>query len=149
MTLPWYLIFKWWHLIAMVSWMAGVLYLIRLLVYHSTPQGKKVEVHELLSTMERRLALYILRPAMALTWITGLSMVIINPLLGHQPWFMSKLVCVIILSFVSEWAGGYRKRLLKETTKPLLSSRALKYINEIPTLLMIIIIALVIFRPWS
>lgn len=191
-----YLLVKWWHLVAMVSWMAGILYLIRLYVYHSTEEGQFPQVADLLSVMERRLGLFILRPSMALTWITGLSMVMMNPSLGHRPWFMAKLLCVVLLSGISEMAVGYRRRLkeaygeadqgrvvredsvkeslsarldhhesidhhralsekatlqgpAKNSVKRLYSPRALKWINEIPTVLMIIIIALVILRPWS
>ena len=146
--MPWYLIVKWWHLVAMVSWMAGVLYLLRLLVYHSTERGRGQQAHELLALMEKRLALYIVRPAMLVTWATGLGMVMMNPVIASRPWFMLKLCCVIMLSFVSEWANGYRKRLPPPHKPPRLSARTLKIINEVPTLLMIVIIGLVVLRPW-
>ena len=144
-----YLVLKWWHLVAMVSWMAGVLYLIRLLVYHRLSYGKNPDNHKLLTVMEKRLSLYIMRPAMAVTWLTGLAMAGLNHGVASAPWFWAKLSCVIALSFASELACGYSKKIRqnKQLLHTLPSARFFRIYNEVPTLLMIIIIALVLFRP--
>jgi len=148
-----YLILKWWHIIALISWMAGLLYLIRLLVYHAGEHGQNKNNHALLSLMERRLARYIMRPSMLLTWLTGLGMVSTNHQVASSSWFMIKLVCVIIMSFITERAAGYGRRLWQHDTaqkgvEQIPSSKALRWINEIPTVLLIIIVAMVVFRPF-
>lgn len=144
-----YLWLKWLHLLALISWMAGILYLIRLYVYHSQ-YGHESSNHTMLLLMEKRLLRFITRPAMALTWLTGLTMAGLNHQLAGQPWFMLKLICVLGLSFVTEIAGGYYKRLQSREQPPhtlLPSTRRLRWFNELPTLLLALILALILFRP--
>lgn len=142
---------KWVHIIAMVSWMAGILYLVRLLVYHTQHYGEKQDIHDLLVIMERRLANYITRPAMAVTWISGLTMAGINHSIAAAPWFWWKLLLVVIMTLVTELTCGYCKRLRKQgypAISSIPSTRSLRWINEIPTLLLVLIVGLVIFRPF-
>lgn len=142
-----YLLMKWLHLMSLISWMAGVLYLIRLYVYHKNYSS---ENHPMLLVMERRLFRFITRPAMALTWVSGLVMASMNHTIASQSWFMIKLTCVLVLSFVTELAGGMNKKLAsgQDPHDILPSSRKLRFFNEVPTLLMAIILALVLFRPF-
>ena len=79
-----FLFFKWLHIIAVISWMAGILYLFRLFVYHAEKGQKSEENHELLTLMEKRLYRYITLPAMAISWVAGLAM------LHYMPSFMSQ-----------------------------------------------------------
>ena len=137
----------------MISWMAGILYLLRLFVYHSKEEWKSEKSHAMLCVMERKLFVVITRPAMALTWLSGLGMAGINHSVASSPWFMLKLSLVVLLTFVTELAGATSKRLKKQLTtndhSPILpTTKKLLWINEIPTLLMMIIIYLVIFRPF-
>lgn len=145
-----YLFLKWLHLMALISWMAGILYLFRLFIYHSQSYGKAQSNHKMLMVMEKRLLNIITRPAMTLTWISGLSMAATNHAVTMMPWFMMKLICVILLTFITELAGRYRKKIVaSDGAQALPTTRKLRWLNELPTILMAIIIALVIFRPFS
>ena len=144
-----YLFLKWLHLMALISWMAGILYLLRLFIYHSQ-HGEIESHHKMLMVMEKRLLNIITRPAMALTWLSGLSMAATNHAVAMMPWFMIKLICVILLTFVTELAARYRKKIVASGgAHALPTTRKLRWLNELPTILMAIIIALVIFRPFS
>ena len=147
-----FLTFKWLHIVAVISWMAGVLYLYRLFVYHSENLGRK-ETHDLLSVMEMRLMKYITRPAMIVTWIAGLAMVFTLPSIAAGGWFGLKFVLVLALTFSSEKGGAYVKKFAKYAMEPnaaelLPSSKKFRVLNEVPTILMIVIVALVIFKPF-
>ena len=93
-----YLLFKSLHLIAVVSWMAGLLYLPRIFVYHVENNEKK-EATDIFEVMEKRLFFYIMRPAMIFTWVFGLVLIYLNGLeIFSQLWFQIKIVLVILLS---------------------------------------------------
>lgn len=141
-----YLFCKWLHLIAIISWMAGILYLIRLYVNHVSNLHSE-DNHKLLSGMELRLWRYITRPAMLVAWIFGLAMLALNPGLLNAGWLHAKLLCLLLLTGVTEWAGAMRLRLANRA-QPLPSSRFFRILNEVPTLLMMIIVALAVFRPF-
>ena len=143
-----YLLFKSIHLIAVVSWMAGLLYLPRIFVYHSDAiKNKKSE--DLMSTfkvMERRLFIYIMNPAMIASWIFGMLLIhtigISN--VGFL-WLQLKLVFVVILTI-------YHFFLLKclrkfDTNNNSFTPKFYRIINEIPTVLLIGIIIVVVFKP--
>ncbi|MBP6219136.1 MAG: CopD family protein [Oligoflexales bacterium] len=142
---------KWLHIVAIISWMAGLLYLFRLFVYHVSHGEKSSDNHALLSIMERKLFQFITVPAMALAWIAGLSLLHIHPILMRQGWLHGKLLCVILLTCITFYAGHLRKGLsrVEGTKKPTLTVGVLKMINEVPTVLMMIIVALVVFRPFN
>ena len=92
-----YLLFKSLHLIAVVSWMAGLLYLPRIFVYHVENKAKK-EATDIFEVMEKRLFFYIMRPAMVLTWVFGLVLIYLNGIeIFSQLWFQIKIVLVIFL----------------------------------------------------
>ncbi len=140
-----YLLFKSLHLIAVISWMAGLLYLPRIFVYHVENFEKK-ESTEIFETMERKLYLYIMRPAMLLSWLFGIILIYI---LGIESfsylWIQIKLVLVIILTVYHEYLGRCM-RLLKSGDNNK-SSKFFRIINEIPTVLLILIVFIVIFKP--
>ena len=140
-----YLLFKSLHLIAVISWMAGLLYLPRIFVYHVENSEKK-EVTEIFETMERKLYFYIMRPAMIATWFFGIILFYINGLdVLSQLWMHIKLGLVILLTIYHEYLGACLKSLkLKNNTK---TSKFFRIINEVPTIILIFIIFIVIFKP--
>ena len=140
-----YLLFKSLHLIAVISWMAGLLYLPRIFVYHVENSEKK-EATEIFETMEKRLYFYIMRPAMIATWLFGIILIYINGLdIFSQLWMHIKLALVIFLTIYHEYLGICLKSLkLKTNTK---TSKFFRIINEVPTIILIFIIFIVIFKP--
>ena len=140
-----YLLFKSLHLIAVISWMVGLLYLPRIFVYH-VENSEKEEATEIFEIMERRLYLYIMRPAMITTWLFGIILIYINGLdVFSELWMHIKLSLVIILTIYHEYLGICLKSLkLKNNTK---TSKFFRIINEVPTIILILIIFIVIFKP--
>ncbi len=141
-----YLLLKWLHIVSIISWMAGILYLFRLFVYHVGWGLKSDDNHQMLSIMERRLLFYITHPAMGLSWLAGLGMILVDPLLMKQGWLHTKLLLVVFLTVVTIWAGRIHKQLKNKESK--YSSKTLRLLNELPTLLMVVIVGLVIFKPF-
>ena len=140
-----YLLFKSLHLIAVVSWMAGLLYLPRIFVYHVENKEKK-EATDIFEVMEKKLFFYIMTPAMALSWIFGLLLIheIGFSQLG-QKWMILKLVFVVILTLYHFYLGRILGQFKIDMNSH--SHKFYRYINEIPTLLLILIIFVVIFKP--
>jgi len=140
-----YLLFKSLHLIAVISWMAGLLYLPRIFVYHVENSEKK-EATSIFETMERRLYFYIMRPAMIATWLFGVILIYINGLdIFSQLWMNIKLALVIFLTIYHEYLGICLKSLkLRTNTK---TSKFFRIINEVPTIILILIIFIVVFKP--
>ena len=140
-----YLLFKSLHLIAAVSWMAGLLYLPRIFVYHVENKEKK-EVTDIFYVMEKRLFFYIMRPAMILTWIFGLILIYLNGIeIFSQLWIQIKIVLVVLLSAYNEYLAKCLVSLKNNTNTR--SSKFFRIINEIPTVMLIFIVFLVIFKP--
>ena len=139
-----YLLFKSLHLIAVISWMAGLLYLPRIFVYHS--ENNNEIISNVFKTMERKLFYYIMTPAMILSWLFGL--VLIHEIGFNQLaslWLQLKLILVIILTGYHFYLGSLLNQFnLDQNSK---TSKFYRYINEIPTLLLILIIFIVIFKP--
>ena len=139
-----YLLFKSLHLIAVISWMAGLLYLPRIFVYHSENENEIITT--VFKTMERKLFYYIMTPAMILSWIFGL--VLIHEL-GFQQltslWLQLKLILVLLLTVYHFYLGFLLDQFKMDQNKK--SSKFYRYINEIPTLLLILIVFIVIFKP--
>ena len=139
-----YLWLKALHIIAVISWMAGLLYLPRLFVYHADAKPGS-EQSETFKVMERRLLKFIMMPAMILTWIVGVVLV----LLGHwvtAPWFQAKFVLVLAMTildgYLRIWAADFRFDRNRRTPK------FYRIVNEIPTVLMIVIVVLVVVKPF-
>ena len=140
-----YLIFKSLHLIAVVSWMAGLLYLPRIFVYHVENKEKK-EATEIFEVMEKRLFFYIMRPAMILTWIFGLILIYLNGIeIFSQLWMQIKIVLVVLLSAYNDYLGKCLMALKNNTNSR--SSKFFRIVNEIPTVMLIFIVFLVVFKP--
>ncbi len=140
-----YLLFKSLHLIAVVSWMAGLLYLPRIFVYHVENSEKK-ETTEIFEVMEKRLYFYIMRPAMILSWFFGIILIYINGIdIFSQLWMHIKLGLVVVLTIYHEYLGICLKSLkLKTNTK---TPKFFRIINEVPTIILIFTIFIVIFKP--
>ena len=143
-----YLLFKSIHLIAVISWMAGLLYLPRIFVYHSESIiSKKSE--DLISTfkiMERRLFLYIMNPAMIVSWILGVLLIYSIGLENfNNLWLKIKLLLVIFLTAYHFFLFYCVKKFAEDTHS--YSSKFYRIINEIPTILLILIIFIVVFKP--
>jgi len=140
-----YLLFKSIHLIAVISWMAGLLYLPRIFVYHVENLEKK-QVTDIFEIMERRLYIFIMRPAMILAWLFGIILIYLNGLeVLFSLWIQLKLVLVVILSIYHEYLGKCLKSLKDGTNKK--TSKFFRIINEVPTILLIIIVFIVVFKP--
>ena len=140
-----YLIIKSLHLIAVISWMAGLLYLPRIFVYHVENYEKK-ETTDIFEIMEKRLYNYIMRPAMLFSWIFGIILIYLNGLdVLLNIWMQIKLALVIILSGYHEYLGKCLTSLKNRTNNK--SARFYRYINEVPTILLILIVFVVIIKP--
>jgi len=135
------------HIVSVIAWMAALLYLPRLFVYHAEDAVGSATSQDLLATMEVRLLKIIATPAMLLTWIFGILLLSIPGLINWgQGWPWVKLAGIAILTGFHMWLAGQRRRLAAgEHTLP---SKSYRIINEIPTVLMIIIVLAVIVRPF-
>jgi putative membrane protein len=139
-----YLWIKAFHIIAVISWMAGMLYLPRLFVYHceAEPGSKQSETFKV---MERRLLNFIMTPAMAVTWILGLILMVQAQAMGAG-WFHAKFALVIVMSamhgmfsrYVADFAQGRNRH----------TQKFFRIVNEIPTVLMIFIVILAVVKPF-
>ena len=140
-----YLLFKSLHLIAVISWMAGLLYLRRIFVYH-VENFEKDQATEIFETMERKLYNYIMMPAMLLSWLFG--MLLIHSLgfnVFSELWMQLKTALVVILTFYHFLLGKYLGEFaIDSNTKP---SKYFRIINEVPTIILIVVVFLVIFKP--
>ena len=140
-----YLLFKSLHLIVVISWMAGLLYLPRIFVYHVENKEKK-EATDIFEVMEKKLFFYIMRPAMIFTWIFGLILIYLNGIeIFSQLWVQIKIVLVILLSAYNDYLGKCLTSLKNNSNTR--SSKFFRIINEIPTVMLIFIVFLVIFKP--
>ena len=140
-----YLIIKSLHLIAVVSWMAGLLYLPRIFVYHVENFEKK-DAADIFEIMEKRLYNFIMRPAMLFSWIFGIILIYLNGLdVLSTFWMQIKLLLVIILSGYHEFLGKCINHLKNRTNTK--TSKFYRYLNEVPTVLLILIVFIVIIKP--
>ena len=139
-----YLWLKAFHIIAVISWMAGMLYLPRLFVYHceAEPGSKQSETFK---TMERRLLNVIMTPAMVVTWILGIVMLIQGHWLSAG-WFHIKFALVIALSAVHGLFSRYVADFARDRNRH--TQKFFRIVNEIPTLLMIVIVILAVVKPF-
>ena len=140
-----YLLFKSLHLISVISWMAGLLYLPRIYVYHAQNSSEKI-ISEVFKIMEKKLFFYIMTPAMILSWIFGLLLIheIGFDQLG-QTWMTLKLLFVVILTLYHFYLGRILNEFKTDLNKH--SHKFYRFINEIPTILLILIIFVVVFKP--
>jgi putative membrane protein len=140
-----YLLFKSLHLIAVVSWMAGLLYLPRIFVYHVENINDQNSTN-IFKTMEKKLYFYIMIPAMILSWIFGLILIsIVGFDVLSATWIQLKLIFVVLLTFYHFYLGQCLKNLAFEQNNK--TSKFFRIINEIPTILLILIVFIVVFKP--
>tara|TARA_B100000780_G_scaffold217963_1_gene157184 strand:- start:179 stop:613 length:435 start_codon:yes stop_codon:yes gene_type:complete len=140
-----YLLFKSLHLISVISWMAGLLYLPRIFVYH-VENLKDKNTSSIFKMMERKLYFYIMTPAMILTWLFGLILISsLGPEVLSTTWIKLKLFLVVLLTsyhfYLSKLLGDFK---MDQNTK---SSKFFRIINEVPTILLILIVFIVVFKP--
>ena len=139
-----YLLFKSFHLVAVISWMAGLLYLPRIFVYHSDTKEKSQS--ETFKTMERRLFNYIMTPSMILSWIFGVLLIYsIGFSIFSETWMQAKGILVLLLTHYHFYLGKCVRNF--SFNRNVNSSKFYRIINEIPTVFLIIIIFLVVFKP--
>jgi putative membrane protein len=132
------------HVISVISWMAALLYLPRLYVYH-TAAAQGGEADAMLKVMERRLLRYIATPAMMGTFLFGALMLILNPSLLSFPWLHAKLGLVLLLTGTHGVMAAHRRKF--ETGEGVRGERYYRVLNEIPAVLMAVIVFLVIMKP--
>ena len=139
-----YLLFKSLHLIAVISWMAGLLYLPRIFVYHSeTSHESQTEVFKV---MERKLYNFIMMPAMILSWSFGVLLISsLGFSIFSELWMQIKIISVIILTYYQLTLGRYLNDFANDNNKK--TSRFFRIYNEIPTIILVVVIFVVIFKP--
>jgi len=139
-----YLLFKSLHLIAVISWMAGLLYLPRIFVYHS--EANHDSQKSIFIIMERKLYNYIMMPAMLLSWLFGLLLIhSLGFSVFSELWMQIKIVLVLILTYYHFLLNKYLNEFASgNNTK---SSKFFRIINEIPTIILIVVVFIVIFKP--
>src|SRR6185312_12956623 len=140
-----YLWIKALHVIAVIAWMAGILYLPRLFVYHAqaavgSPSSETFKV------MEAKLYGIIMTPAMIVAWVCGLSMIAMNPALLNSGWLPVKLVFVFGLTVIHFLMNGWRQDFARDANRR--SQKFFRIANEVPTLAMMVIVVMVIVRPF-
>ena len=132
------------HIISVIAWMAGLLYLPRLFVYHADTPSGSVQA-ETFKIMERRLLKAIMNPAMIFTFIFGIWMLVLAPALLTEIWMMIKIVCVFGLAGCHGLFSRMRRDL--ENDRLPYSSKVYRIWNEAPTVMMIIIVVMVVVKP--
>lgn len=133
------------HLIAVISWFAGLFYLPRLFVYHAENKNKK-SCTTMLEVMEKRLLHMIMAPAMVATWGAGVTLVMLNPSVAQGGWFHVKTLLVLGLTAYHLSLVWFRRQFAQGRNCK--SSRFFRMYNEIPTLLLIVIVFLVVLKPF-
>ena len=145
---PW---IKAFHLMAVIAWMAGLFYLPRLYVYHSQiavgAQGGNAAEHERFVKMERLLLRAIMNPAMIATWVLGLALVVMYGAgLWREGWWHVKLLAVLAMTAFHMVLARHRRFFAEDQRR--LTERQWRFLNEVPTLLMVAIVIMVIVKPF-
>ena len=139
-----YLLFKSLHLIAVISWMAGLLYLPRIFVYHT--EASHQSQRDIFKIMERKLYNYIMMPAMLLSWLFGVLLIhSLGFTVFAELWMQIKTVSVVILTFYHFLLGKYLHDFAKDSSKQ--TSKFFRIINEVPTIILIVVVFVVVFKP--
>ena len=139
-----YLLFKSLHLVAIISWMAGLLYLPRIFVYHS--EADHDSQREIFKIMERKLYNYIMMPAMIISWLFGILLIhILGFNVFLELWMQIKTVAVVILTYYHFTLGKYLNDFAMDDNQK--TSKFFRIYNEIPTIILIVVIFVVIFKP--
>ena len=139
-----YLLFKSLHLITVISWMAGLLYLPRIFVYHSEASHETQK--DIFKVMERKLYNYIMMPAMLLSWLFGVLLIhSIGFGVFLETWMQIKIILVSILTFYHFMLGKYLSDFAINNNQK--SSKYYRIINEVPTIVLIVVVFVVVFKP--
>ena len=139
-----YLLFKSLHLIAVISWMAGLLYLPRIFVYHSNANHESQK--SIFKVMERKLYNFIMMPAMILSWLFGILLIhSVGLNVFSELWMQIKITSVIVLTYYHFTLGRYLSDFAKDSNKK--TSKFFRIYNEIPTIILIVVIFVAIFKP--
>lgn len=135
------------HVISVIAWMAGLFYLPRLFVYHAEKVGQSSETHALFATMERRLLRAIMNPAMISSWFFGLLLVFTPGVVDWGSlWPWTKAAAVLAMTWFHHWCARRRKEFASGLNTR--SGRSYRVMNEVPTLLLILIVVSVVARPF-
>jgi len=140
-----YLWYKWLHLVSLIAWMAALLYLPRLYVYHADKAAGSPE-SEMLKIMERKLLRYIANPAMISTFVFGFLLAYENTAVWQDGWFHSKLTLVFIMAGFHGMMARWRKQFDRDANTH--SSKYFRIVNEVPTVIMLIIVFLAVMKPF-
>ncbi len=144
--LPFYDWIKALHIIAVISWMAGMFYLPRLFVYHAEKATVGSELDQTFLVMEAKLLRVIMNPAMIISWVCGLLLIGMGAFDFGAAWSWAKLIAVLAMSGAHGWLAARRKDFAAgQNTR---SGRTYRLINEVPTVLMFVIVIAVIVRPF-
>ena len=139
-----YLLFKSLHLIAVISWMAGLLYLPRIFVYHSESDNDSQK--KIFKIMEKKLYNYIMMPAMLLSWLFGVLLIhSLGLSVFNELWMQIKVIAVVILTYYHFTLGKYLNNFALDNNQK--ASKFFRIYNEIPTIILIVVIFVVIFKP--
>ena len=139
-----YLLFKSLHLIAVISWMAGLLYLPRIFVYHSESDNDSQK--KIFKVMERKLYNYIMMPAMLISWLFGVLLIhSLGLSVFTELWMQIKVIAVVILTYYHFTLGKYLNNFALDNNQK--ASKFFRIYNEIPTIILIVVIFVVIFKP--
>ena len=134
------------HIISMVAWMAGIFYLPRLYVYHASAASGS-ELSETLKVMERRLLRAIMNPAMISTFVFGIWMLTLIPGYLSELWMQVKLACIFFMAGFHGFLARWRRQFIADSNPH--SERFYRIVNEIPTILLIIIVVMTVVQPFS
>ena len=143
--MDWYGIVKAFHVISVIAWMAGLLYLPRLFVYHTGVEAGS-ETSETFKIMERRLLRAIMNPAMIVTWIFGLTLIVLTPGWMEQGWLHAKLLLVVLMTVAHMAMARWRRAFAEDRNTH--THKYFRVMNEVPTLMMVVIVFLVILKPF-
>ena len=134
------------HIMAVISWMAGLFYLPRLFVHHTEKVKIGSETDTLFQMMEMKLLRVIMNPAMIVAWAAGIYMIALGAFDWSQAWSWLKLACVLAMTWFHMWLEARRKDFVAGQNK--LSGKQHRMMNEVPTVLMIVIVISVVVRPF-
>jgi putative membrane protein len=134
------------HIVAVISWMAGLFYLPRLFVHHTERVEVGSETDALFQMMEQKLLRVIMNPAMIVTWAAGLYMVFLGVIDWGEVWPWLKAICVLAMTWFHHWLGLRRKEFVAGANTR--SGKHYRLMNEVPTLLMLVIVVGVVVRPF-
>ncbi len=135
------------HVISVIAWMAGLFYMPRLFVYHVEAASGNAEMQRTFEVMERKLLRAIMNPAMISVWVFGLALVFTPGIVDWSMiWPWTKAASVLAMTWYHHWLGRRRKEFLDGSQR--LTGRQYRLMNEVPTLLMVVIVISVIARPF-